>query len=82
MPAVADTLGVTPEWLMYGPRGEEGADRIDEPRVAAAPPWCAPEAFKLLELYYACDADTRKEILVFIESAARGEASGAASNEG
>lgn len=80
---VAKALNTTPEWLMHG--SGEGADPPTEPRIvrpAAPPKWMDAEAYQLLELYYACDVETRKSISVYIRALGRGADSGAASNEG
>lgn len=66
-------LGVSHIWLMTGD-GEFMAPIIKssvaglEPLVA--PPWCAPEAFQLLDLYYSCDESRRGAIFGFAKDLA------------
>lgn len=61
---VAAALGVTPEWLLYGPADERAQERGGDPLATPiAPPWCAPEAFRLLDLYYRCDPRGRADIM-------------------
>lgn len=66
MPAVASALKTTPDWLLYGPAADRNDGGLEEPaQPAPAPPWCDPEAFRLLELYYQCDPGRRKKIMGF-----------------
>lgn len=82
---VAKVLRTTPEWLMHG-IGDEALDISTAPRLprlaAGTPKWMDAEAYRLLDLYYACDAETRKSIMVYITALGSGEGSGAAINEG
>jgi transcriptional regulator with XRE-family HTH domain len=59
---VAKVLGVTKEWLQYGSTEDERKSP-EGYSPNPVPPWCAPEAFRLLELFYQCDPRRREDIL-------------------
>lgn len=84
---VAKALETTPEWLLYGSGNGEPPEILKGPRVVRlaarqAPPWCAPEAFELLDSYYTCDADGRAQILAYARGLAAAMAANASSNNG
>jgi transcriptional regulator with XRE-family HTH domain len=60
---VCEVLEITAEWLI---NGLEDVEIVMGAGVGTgkAPPWCAQEAFQLLEIYYACDVRGREEIMI------------------
>ena len=87
MPIVVAVLKTTPEWLLYGtgPEVVEGQDQPPHVVMSASgrrPKWMDAEAFKLLDLYYACDAELRSTIMAYIEDVADAAKASAASNDG
>lgn len=83
---VAAALETTPEWLLYGTQSE----RNEAPTAAndslrttpPAPPWMAPDAYRLLTLYYEADDRDRAQILQTAELLVRGGSAEAASDSG
>lgn len=82
---VAKALKTTPEWLLYGGNSSERVESqtAERQQLPPAPPWMAPEAYKLLTLYYsASDDQARAQIMRYAEFLVRGESVEAAIDSG